>query len=511
MQSSYHKEMPLTISEAEGTFQWMKKSDQLKDIHVVPVTLKPLFGMPPGLYLTILYVLILLIVLFLVGFLPGIVRSGRRVTFTSDLAPALVTVDGKYIGSAPVTAFIEPGEHEVVFSYEDIVAKQLNFSVDHPVFFTWLVPRKQQVASGPVFATQEELRAYLHRMFDHVVGWSRITDFDDRYHRPPLASQVATSLVQHPLDNTGELAHDFMLQSMNFITSEAARDDVASALQILESKQLADQLLFDVFDVVNQLFTEGTAQRSIGTSGETETYHPPLTQLAVSIGDIESITGFSIPAQTVTIGTEVPLAYPGVQEMSSEVEITDFNLAAHEVSEYLWAHFVADQPYWAKSNIEQLIADGMVDEQYLAGVYPTVTVFSQRPIRNISWYASQAFVQWLSDITGKQVFIPSVAQWEAATQSNVHGEYQLSLTTTANTHENMVGLFGGVWEFTQDSFIPLQRYTEIPSIWESSLSDVVLKGGSYLNDPASITSATVGVMQRSACSETTGLRIAWTE
>ena len=489
----------------------MKKSDKLKDVHVDPVTLKPMFGMQPGLYLTILYVIIILIVLFLVGFLPGIVHSGKRVTFTSDLAPVVVTVDGKYIGSAPVTAFIEPGEHEVVFRYEDVAAKEMTFSVDHPVFFTWLVPRKQQVASGPVLDTQEDLTDYLQSMFDYVVAWSRITEFDDRYHRPPLLSQAAASVANHAIAGSAELAHDFMLQSMNYITSTAARDDGEAALEILAGAQLADPILFETFDRISVLFSEESSSQFIGSEAEMETYYPEQTLLEIPIAEIGSITGFSFPKQTVTIGKSVSRSYPGVQELSSAVNISSFNLASQEVSEYLWAHFVVDQPYWAKSNLEQLMRDGMVDEQYLAGVFPTVTVMSQRPIRNISWYAAQAFVTWLSDLTGKTVFIPSASQWEGASHSSVHGDYQKSLTTSTSTRDTFVGLFGSLWEFTQDDFIPLQRYTDIPNTWISSLSDVVIKGGSYLNDPLTITSATVGVMQRSSCSETTGLRIAWTD
>src|SRR5690554_4330005 len=118
MCTSYHKQMPLTISDVTGIFQGMKKREDDMPVNIEPVRLKPFLGMQPGVYLTILYALILLTVVFLVAILPGIIKSGKRVTFTSAVAPSYVTVDGRYMGSTPVTAFLEPGQYTAVYAFE---------------------------------------------------------------------------------------------------------------------------------------------------------------------------------------------------------------------------------------------------------------------------------------------------------------------------------------------------------------------------------------------------------
>ncbi len=40
-----------------------------------------------------------------------------------------------------------------------------------------------------------------------------------------------------------------------------------------------------------------------------------------------------------------------------------------------------------------------------------------------------------------------------------------------------------------------------------SQSDIIVTGGSYINDPSDISRETVGVMRREVCSDYTGLRL----
>ncbi len=83
----------------------MRKKKEELSISVTPVKLKPIFGLNPPVYLTIIYVSIILIILFVVGFLPGIISSGKRVTFNSPVAFSSVYIDDNYVGTTPITTF----------------------------------------------------------------------------------------------------------------------------------------------------------------------------------------------------------------------------------------------------------------------------------------------------------------------------------------------------------------------------------------------------------------------
>lgn len=481
-------------------------------VSIDPVKLKPLFGMEPGLYLTILYIAIFLIVLFLVAFLPGILHSGKRVTFTSAVEPTVVTVDGTYIGSTPITAFIEPGIHEATFSYEGVGSVTQTFTVGHPVFLTWLFPRKQEVVSKTFINDISAFRNYLNSMFGHVVAWSAVTDFDEIYHRPPLFRQVAGTAASMALQDGDTVLFEFLMQSLNHMTSSAMLSDFEEGLAIIEEHSILGESQIGTIaryvKMIEPLFDGDGSSNRIGLAPTDAVVTMERVSLEIPIDGVQPLTGYSYGQQELVVGKQVPSTYPGVQEAGTDTMVQPFTIGALEISEYLWAHFIAGNPYWAKSNSEQLIADGMVDAMYLAGVYPTTSIISKQPIRNISWHAAAAFTEWLGEISGKRVFLPTNAQWEAAARSVAGKDYQRG-TIAVVERDGPSSMMGGYWEFTADSYLPLGRFTGIESRWETPSADIVVKGGSYLNDPTMVDRSSMGVMARYECSETTGFRIAW--
>lgn len=481
-------------------------------ITVEPVRLKSFLGMQPGVYLTILYAIILLAVIFLVGFLPGLLKSGKRVTFTSSVTPAAVTVDGTYVGSAPVTAFIQPGMHEAVYSFGDDIAGSVRFEVSRPLFLTWLFPRRQDVSMEGLIDSVQAFGTYLRQMFDEVVLWA-VPSTDDRYHRPPLLTQVASSANNLAIAGTGMLLRDFYASSFAYIETEAMLSDAEDALALLAGSGILDHRSLEELGQQLEAIASILEARNSAMTG-LEAYDIPIgfsrTSLEVPVSGFPAVTGFSYAGGPFVMGTKVESRYPQINRMGIEVEVQPFSIAALETSEYQWARFIEANPYWAKTNIDRLVADGMVDDRYLAGLFPTVTVPSNRPVRNISWHAAQAYVGWLSEVSGRDVFLPSQAQWEFAAASVKDRVYQNAVTAIADS-KGPSGMMGGYWEFTSDPYIPFGRYVKSERTLTSSHSDIVVKGGSYLNDPAAIQRTTVGMLSRTECAETTGFRIAWTD
>lgn len=481
-------------------------------INVEPVRLKPLFGMPAGVYLTVLYALIIVVVLFLVAFLPGILNSGKRVTFTSDTSPVSVSVDGIHLGTAPVTAFIEPGSHEAVYSFGDALHASVPFEVSHPVFLTWLFPRSQRVVSKTLFADADDFSRYLESMFDETVAWSAVST-DARYHRPPLIMQAAESALHSGLQGIGEPMYRFLSSLALHIGSTDMLQEFGQAFSLLEDSDIftarQKESLTGDLAAIGDIFS-GKEGKTVGLAAEQREIPFSRTALSVDANGFSPIIGFSYSGGRYTKGTVTDRSYPAILEMGVLSEVESFSIAALETTEYQWARFIEANPYWAKTNITRLVQDGMVDENYLAGIFPTVTVMSNRPIRNISWYAAEAYTRWLSETSGRQVFLPSEAQWETAA-SSVRQKPYLSTTVAMVQSDGPSGMLGGYWEFTGDDHVPLARYLGREAAFTSLASDVVVKGGSYLNDPARITSTIVGILGRAECSETAGFRVAWTE
>jgi formylglycine-generating enzyme required for sulfatase activity len=135
----------------------------------------------------------------------------------------------------------------------------------------------------------------------------------------------------------------------------------------------------------------------------------------------------------------------------------------------------------------------------------------RRPVINVSWADAQAYVEWLSDVTGARYRLPSEAEWEYAARAGTAMAYwwgESSDTARANyagrvgkTVEvggyapNPWGLYdtaGNVWEWVEDCWH--EGYSGAPpdnSPWtgKCSSSRRVVRGGSWLGDPRDVRSA----------------------
>ncbi|PKL13193.1 MAG: hypothetical protein CVV52_07040, partial [Spirochaetae bacterium HGW-Spirochaetae-8] len=206
-------------------------------VSIEPVHLKPLLGMQPGMYLTIIYVLIIALMVFAIGFLPGILHSGKRVTFQSDFIPTTVYIDGRNIGTSPTTVFLPSGDYTVTYAYRDIVSSDFTLSVGHPVFFTWLFPRRQEAFHKLIVNDISTFRMYVEGMFSDFIGWSAITDFSETYHYPPLFTQIAETVVsQGRTSDRVAIVFEYFQAAIRHITSSTALDDAQAAMRIFENE-----------------------------------------------------------------------------------------------------------------------------------------------------------------------------------------------------------------------------------------------------------------------------------
>ena len=218
---------------------------------------------------------------------------------------------------------------------------------------------------------------------------------------------------------------------------------------------------------------------------------------------------YSYSGESFTMGVNGKVSIQTMNTLPVTASTSDFDLAEFYVTEYEYALFTKENPYWAKDNLETLIADGMTDEYYLAGITLSTAYVSNLPVRNISWYAADAYCRWLSEKTGTEYRMPSEAEWYQAASSAEDRAYASSILSLDNgSHTSPLSMLGGLWEFTSSAYVPLSRIDGMTyDAGDLSQSDIIVKGGSYINDPSDISRETVGVMRREVCSDYTGLRL----
>lgn len=488
------------------TFRYMKRHIELPQVK--EVQLPQFLGMRPGIYIAVLLIVATLLLLFVVGFLPGIVRGGRYVTFTSPLAQTGVSIDGTYLGGTPYQFFVPSGEHEVTFTKGGVTLGKTTLKVGHPVFLTWLIHRTDKLASDIQGLTSIEKTAITAFNLQEVIAISAITVFDAVHPYPPVFKNLVDDAIAMKLDDKS-LTDSFALAA-NFITSKTMLNDALQAKEVLSNK--TTPLIEKTLKVAQQLFADSTTEE-IGLLGKEHLLKGTPTTLKAN--DFEQ-AGITYPASSFVMGTTVPLIFPETNKAGISVTTPLFTIATTPVSQYQWALFIEENPQWDKNEMLKLQQDNLTDEFYLSGILPSVVFATGKPVHNISYKAAEAFCTWLTEKTGKQVFIPTEAMWTLAALQAKDKPFAKSLTITDGDRKTPLAMLGGVWEFTQSPYIPLQRvtgYQEVAQLYNTFAlsSDVSVKGGSYLNTPSSIDVHTVGVVDTTACGDLIGFRIAWND
>ena len=472
----------------------MKKSK--KELpKVEPVKIKPLFGMKPGLWLSIAYLLAILLLFFVIGILPDIIDGHKRVTFTSAAYNAAVYVDDVYQGGTPFTRKIASGTHSVSFRVNGCEIDNFTFRVGRPVLFNWLFPRKQSVNSAAAL-TDDAFEALSKELLEDANAYSAVLKYDDVHRYSPIFTTYARSVEISEFTKESSALQAALL----FVDTPEMYEDAKAALEILGLS----------LDIPYASLSEG---KTLGITAE----EPELKAKSASLKtDFFTVEGFDIPEADFSNGRTVDAAYPAVIEAGQIVHTDAFSIGAYCVTEYQYAQFIAQNPHWGLDNKDDLIAQGLVDEYYLDGVSTSLTSITNKPVKNISWYATQAFCAWLSGITGRDVYLPSEDQWIAASLTDKEGGFQRSLMPSAAAGAP-AAMLGSVWEMTGSRFIPTARIANAETLLNAeetlklfdSPTDMIVKGGSFVSDMNSIDRYSVGATYRSLCSDYMGFRIAW--
>jgi len=142
-----------------------------------------------------------------------------------------------------------------------------------------------------------------------------------------------------------------------------------------------------------------------------------------------------------------------------------------------------------------LVQKGLVNSEYLL---PSENPkFPSGTVAGVSWYAAQAFCQWLTtklpaQLGAYEVRLPTESQWEWAAS-------QGGFDKTGNSI--LKNIKGGLWEWCADPFAPLPFLPADRDTQEKIGSpERTVKGGSWVNDLSSITITTRGSLPPNSCS-----------
>jgi formylglycine-generating enzyme required for sulfatase activity len=131
---------------------------------------------------------------------------------------------------------------------------------------------------------------------------------------------------------------------------------------------------------------------------------PPICTLKLSDGTPACPTMVALPAASYRMGALPDDSRAAAEEFGAvTVAIAPFSLAAHEVSNELWQLCVNDGACPATKS--------------------TASGSAKQPVTQVSWDASQQFINWLSKKTGVKYRLPTEAEWEYAARGSTTTAY----------------------------------------------------------------------------------------
>ncbi len=506
------------------------------------VKLKPIFGVHPGKYLTVLYAVILALILFILLFLPGIIKPGSVYLFSSAPSGARVMIDGEYQGATPCRVFVPGGSHELVIERDYFSVHNETLESGNRVFASLFAPKKVEY-SAQLELTDPE--GFFNHTFTAFSNWGMIDSYYENYQPEPVLSSFFKALQDTGYTNE-EVMYDFLYNVMSFVHTDYLLQDFFNAVMIFEqirgNKVEFDQDITESFTTL-PFFTELAKaydnipfwMYSVLSDEERESglnWFPAVQ---------EEYSGFlrdfsnDHPAASSAVnlfGIRFVRLSGGQFLMGSDgnnfpfpAAAGDFFIMDREVTAGLYRQFISENPDWSADNLSVLISENLVNEDYLK-TFDSLS--DDAPVNFISWYAAEAFCSWL---TGKlpasfseySAGLPDEIQWEwaAATEDQNTGVFTesepgsaLSVSGRFPNSSGIYDIHGNLWEWCDNWYSPAGYLisSRDPALNTLSIENYQaveksVRGGSWANKIDTVTVSTRGSQPPSWCTEFSGFRV----
>ena len=518
----------------------MKNRKTPQDIpETKPVKLKPLFGVKPGVYLSVIYGLALLMLLFFLLIFPGLKKNGARVEFDTQPMGAAIFVDQRYVGSSPTEVFIEKGTHDIRVEKEAFRTLETDLRVPGRIVGSLIFPKRLEKKYE---LELHGLAEYLQSQYLRISDWALVGDFYDRYRYPELMRRSLEALEGFEAAEDSDLYY-FLYMLTNNISEAELLADFNRALELALGREYEPNATeaSDMAEHIATLLNESSSSTNFNRDlymltwsllfeedpADTELYDRLQQRIdtldfrryynrdEVRSDELE-VRGHRfvhVPApSSAPVGNEdISIAEVSrVEELNTlphMEKIGPFYLASTEVTRGQFSDFIRENPRWGPGNKKQLTDSGLVDEQYLdfmdQGNVETMLRGNNLPVSHVSWYAAQAYCRWLTEQLPLelrelyQVRLPSEAQWEFAARMNgetplISADRGYNGAQAASSHREgalgLVDLQGNLWEWQHNWYFPTDLIdgayglADSPERFDLEGREKALRGGSWVQN-----------------------------
>jgi hypothetical protein len=359
------------------------------------VRLKPVLGIRPGVYLAVLYSVILLGVLFFILIFPGLRNPGALVLLKTEPAGAAVRVDGVYMGTSPDRIFVRKGRRSLELVLPGFITERVQREIPGRVFGSALFPLRYPLevklnVPDPVAAFALAAADYAAWSFggEPTAAWQIPLSLSEGAYRVGPAAASAAAVIT-----------ELLKASARFTVTRAALRDMVRAKIFLDNGGLSPSpasLFNSAADIAGFL-----SENSGSAEWLANVLPPEFAAMVTASGWYKK--GIEDPVRTDTFAVGAGPAPPAIrlEGLSFTGVSGGLMLCDTEVPASLYERFLSENPQWRPP-----------DEAY------TVSRNSgETGVTSVSWYAAGAFCQWLGErlpasMAGWEVRLPAEAEWE---------------------------------------------------------------------------------------------------
>jgi hypothetical protein len=386
------------------------------------VELKPIFGIRPGVYLTILYSFIILLVLFALLVQPGLKNPTAILIVKTEPAAAAIRINDIYMGISGSKIRIQQGTHTIEAVMPGFESENTVLSINARIFGSNFFPRRYNLEF--TFKTNDPGAAFAVYAADYA-AWTFMGEPSATWQIPMSLSEGAYRVG--PYGNTAEL-QDILGAAARFTVTKAALRDLIRAKLLLDNngnvptaatlfKSLSCTLTFLsqtpdsagwILDMLQTSSAVSTAERQFLRAIEASDWFK-TSFVSQRIYPIHGRVG---ERQLSLLGlrfTSIPQTM--VMNGNSGTIVNTFLISETPVPRSLFDTFLAENPQWREHHTDYV--------PHEISFYPLDAY--RDVITGITWYAANAFCEWLSarlpqSMAGMEVRLPFENEWLAASQ-----------------------------------------------------------------------------------------------
>ncbi|NIZ47427.1 PEGA domain-containing protein [Entomospira nematocerorum] len=382
----------------------------LKDFSDVQVSLKPIAGMNPRLYLKIIYATLLISVLFFLFVLPGLVQYGSVVYFSSTPERASIYVDGKRIGSTPMHIFIPAGDHEILFTKPFFIEQKESITIKGRRFFSLFIPQTKHITPD---LQMFDIHGLLESSYKEA-SFAYSATYSSKFPREPFLLHALDDLIasRHIETHRDDILR-WAIDSWALISDQQSLEDVTQMWKILQQHNFPiDMNIITAirFDTNNpQLSDIIQYQQEYSRSDYTNDFMPyrqttPPPRIAVN----GIIFKYQSPSSFI-MGD--PVQQNGIKEFSSTVSLNEFYYTDNLITQSEFNRILSKQGK-TSDDLSDVIFDRFD---------PAI---SNQPVSYVSLPVAKLFIEQLNrELTQLQMpwhaRLPYESEWEFLAQSRL--------------------------------------------------------------------------------------------